>query len=104
MKRAKATLIALVVAMTLSCQKIDRTKPPETSALPVFKLPSVYETALPNGLRVVMVEDKRFPQVTLRLAFQSGSKFDPKDLPGLSQAVGTLLTEGTKARPSKQIA
>jgi len=104
MKRAKATVIALVVAMTLSCQKIDRTKPPETSALPVFKLPSVYETALPNGLRVVLVEDKRFPQVTLRLAFQSGSKFDPKDLPGLAQAVATLLTEGTKVRPSKQIA
>ena len=104
MKRAKATLIALVVAMTLSCQKIDRTKPPETSALPVFKLPSVAEDALPNGLRVVMVEDRRFPLVTLRLAFQAGSKFDPKDLPGLSEAVATLLTEGTKARPSKQIA
>jgi zinc protease len=70
----------------------------------VFKLPSVYETALPNGLRVVMVEDKRFPQVTLRLAFQAGAKFDPKDLPGLAEAAATLLTEGTKTRPSKQIA
>ena len=69
------------------------------SALPVFKLPSVFETALPNGLRVVLVEDRRFPLVTLRLAFQAGSKFDPKDLPGLSEAVATLLTEGHQDAP-----
>jgi zinc protease len=104
MKRPRLTLIALVAAMTLTAQKIDRTKPPETAALPPFKLPSVFETTLPNGLRVVLVEDRRFPLVTLRLAFEAGSKFDPKDLPGLSEAVGSLLTEGTGKRLSRQIA
>lgn len=88
----------------MSAQRIDRTKPPETAPLPSFKLPSVFETTLPNGLRVVLVEDKRFPLVTLRLALEAGMKFDPKDLPGLSEAVGTLLTEGTKTRSSRQIA
>ncbi len=90
--------------MTLSAQEIDRTKPPETAALPPFKLPSVFESALENGFRVVLVEDRRFPLVTLRVAFEAGSKFDPKDLPGLSEAVAALLTEGTKARTSRQIA
>ncbi len=94
----------MMAAMTLSAQKIDRTKPPATASLPPFKLPSVFETALPNGLRVVLVEDKRFPLVTLRLAFEAGSKFDPKDLPGLSEATAALLTEGTKTRPSRQLA
>jgi zinc protease len=93
-----------MAAMTLSAQKIDRTKPPATAPLPPFKLPSVFETALPNGLRVVLVEDTRFPLVTLRLAFEAGSKFDPKDLPGLSEATSTLLTEGTKTRLSRQLA
>jgi len=90
--------------MTLSTQQIDRTKPPETAALPPFKLPSVFESALGNGFRVVLVEDRRFPLVTLRVAFEAGSKFDPEDLPGLSEAVAALLTEGSKARTSRQIA
>ena len=35
---------------------------------------------------MVLVEDRRFPLVTLRLAFEAGSKFDPKDLPGCREA------------------
>jgi zinc protease len=103
MTRAIVPLIALVAAMTLSAQ-IDRTKPPETAALPPFKLPPVFETTLPNGLRLVLVEDRRLPLVTLRLVFEAGSKFDPAGAPGLSEAVATLLTEGTKTRTSRQIA
>lgn len=104
MNKANLSLILVVFAMTVSCQRIDRTKPPKTKDLPAFKLPSTFETTLPNGLRVVLVEDRRFPLVTLRLAFEGGSKFDPKDLPGLAQATASLLTEGTANRPSKQIA
>jgi len=104
MKKARLTLIALAAAMTLSAQQIDRTKPPQTGAVPPFKLPPTFESTLPNGLRVVLVEDRRFPLVTVRLTFEAGSKFDPKDLPGLSEAVATLLTEGTKTRTSRQIA
>lgn len=104
MNKACLLLLSVVLAMTVSCKKIDRTKPPETKDLPAFKLPATFETALPNGLRVVLLEDRRLPLVTLRLAFEGGSKFDPKDLPGLAQATASLLTEGTASRPSKQIA
>ncbi|MBI3472330.1 MAG: insulinase family protein [Candidatus Solibacter usitatus] len=85
-------------------QPIDRTKPPETPPLPSFKLPSVFETTLANGLQVVIVEDNRFPLVTVRLAFNAGSKFEPAGQPGLAEAVAALLTEGTKSRASRQIA
>ncbi len=104
MKGRRFALFALVAAMTLSAQKLDRSKPPETGALPPFKLPSVHQTAISNGLRVVLVEDRRFPMVSLRLAFEAGSKFDPPALPGLSDAVATLLTQGTKTRGARQIA
>lgn len=85
-------------------QTIDRTKPPETPPLPTYKMPPLYETKLPNGLTVMLVEDKRFPLVTMRLTFQAGSKFDPKEVPGLSSNVAFLLTEGTATRSSRQIA
>jgi predicted Zn-dependent peptidase len=89
--------------MGLGAQTIDRTKAPQSPPIPGYKLPPVFETKLPNGLSVVVVEDARFPLVTARLIFQAGSKYDPKDIPGLADAVASLLNEGTKTRTSRQI-
>ncbi len=94
----------LIAGAVLTAQTVDRTKPPETQPLPAFKLPPVYETKLPNGLAIVLVEDSRFPLVTVRLTFAAGSKFDPKDLPGLADSTAALLTEGTAKRTSRQLA
>lgn len=99
------TIAALVIGVgSALAQTVDRTKPPETPPLPPFKLPSIYETKLPNGLAVVLLEDARFPLVTVRLAFEAGSKFDPSGSPGLSEAVASLISEGTKRRTSRQLA
>src|SRR5260370_34283163 len=88
----------------LMAQTIDRTKPPETPPIPKFKMPPIHETKLPNGLSVVMLEDPRFPLVSVRLSFQAGSKFDPKDMPGLASMVAGLLTQGTKTRSYRDLA
>lgn len=84
--------------------EIDRTKPPQTPPIPGYKLPPIREASLSNGLSVVLVEDARFPLVTVRLGFNAGTKYDPKDLAGLSEATAALLIEGTKTRTSRQIA
>ncbi len=97
-------LVVLIAAAALSAQTLDRTKPPETQPLPAFKLPPVYETKLTNGLGIVLVEDPRFPLISVRLTFAAGSKFDPKDLPGLAESTAALLTEGTAKRTSRQLA
>jgi zinc protease len=99
----KTLLTIGLAALALSAQTIDRTKPPQTPPIPGYKLPPVFETKLPNGLGIVLVEDARFPLVTVRLNFQAGSKFDPKDLPGLAESTAALLTEGTKSRSARQI-
>jgi zinc protease len=94
----------LTLATTiLTAQTVDRTKPPQSPPIPGYKLPAVYESKLPNGFGVVLVEDSRFPLVTARLNFLAGSKYDPKDLPGLAEAVAALLVEGTKTRTARQI-
>jgi len=93
----------LMAALGLAAQTVDRTKAPQTPPIPSYKLPPVYETKLPNGLGVVLVEDARFPLVTARLNFQAGSKFDPRQLPGLAEAVAALVTEGTTNRTARQI-
>jgi zinc protease len=96
--------VVMMVASTLSAQTVDRTKEPQTPPLPAYHLPAVFETKLSNGLSVVLLEDGRFPLITVRLAFAAGSRFDPPELRGLSEAVGSLLNEGTKKRSSRQIA
>jgi zinc protease len=100
---SKRLLIVGLAALTLTAQTIDRTKPPQSPPIPGYKLPPVSETKLANGLTVVLVEDPRFPLATVRLNFHAGSKFDPKDIPGLAEATASLLTEGTKTRSARQI-
>ncbi|MBC7797845.1 MAG: insulinase family protein [Pyrinomonadaceae bacterium] len=68
-----------------------------------FNLPTATETVLPNGLKVVIVEDNRVPSVNYRLAFRSGTVNDPQDLPGLTNLMTGLLTDGTTTRNSLQI-
>ncbi len=85
-------------------QTIDRTKAPETPPIPAFKMPPVHETKLANGLRVVLAEDARFPLVSMRLSFQAGGKFEPRDLPGLAGMVAGLLTQGTPTRAYRDLA
>lgn len=69
-----------------------------------FEIAKPYETTLPNGLKVVVFEDKRLPLVSYRLGFKTGDVNDPKDSIGLTSAVTSMLNEGTKTRSSVQLA
>jgi len=80
-----------------------RQLPPPLAPRPL-NLPEQSVTALSNGLGLVVVEDKRLPLVSFRLAFRAGDANDPADLPGLSDMMSHLLTEGTTTRTSRQIA
>lgn len=69
-----------------------------------LNIPEATETKLANGLRIVTVEDHRLPLVSFRLAFRSGDVNDPVDVPGLSDMMTHLMSEGTENRTSRQIA
>lgn len=69
-----------------------------------LNIPEPFETALSNGLQLVIVQDRRLPLVSFRLAFRRGDANDPRTLPGLTQMMVGLLNEGTESRTSRQIA
>jgi len=69
-----------------------------------IKIPTPYQTVLANGLALVVVEDRRLPLISYRLAFRTGDAHDPPELPGLTDMMAGLLTEGTVTRGSRQIA
>lgn len=95
-------LPALLLAAAASAA--DMSKPPETAPMRAVRLPARTEWRLPNGLTVVLVEDRRAPLVTARLAVAGGdASIAPEDA-GLSEALAELLTDGTARMTSKQIA
>lgn len=81
-----------------------RKQAPAPLASKPLTIPKPYETVLPNGLRVVILEEKRLPLVSYRLAFRTGSANNPSDMPGMMGMMAGLLNEGTETRTSKQIA
>ncbi|HEX8369423.1 MAG TPA: pitrilysin family protein [Pyrinomonadaceae bacterium] len=80
-----------------------RTAPVPLSPRP-FSIENPFETALSNGLKVVVVEQRRLPLVSFRLAFRRGEISDPEDFTGLTSATMHLLSQGTETRSSKEIA
>src|SRR5437667_9291285 len=80
-----------------------RQMPPPLAPRPL-NIPEPVETVMANGLRLLIVEDRRLPLVSFRLAFRSGDANDPANLPGLSDMMSHLLTEGTETRTSREIA
>jgi zinc protease len=87
----------------MQTETFRREMPPPLEPRPL-NIPEPFETTLENGLGLVLIEDKRLPLISFRLAFRSGDANDPAHLPGLSDMMSHLLTEGTESRTSRQIA
>jgi zinc protease len=81
-----------------------RREPPAPLAPRPLNLSASEELSLANGLRVVLVENRRLPLVSLRLVFPTGDSHNPPDRPGLSDIVAGMLNEGTESRNSRQVA
>jgi zinc protease len=69
-----------------------------------LQLPNAVETTLENGLGVVVISDVRLPLVSYRLALRSGDAHDPQGIPGLTDVLTGLLTEGTVSHTIREIA
>src|ERR1044071_266204 len=87
----------------MQTETFRREMPPPLEPRPL-NIPEPFETTLENGLGLVLIEDKRLPLISFRLTFRSGDASDPAHLPGLSDMMSHLLTEGTESRTSRQIA
>lgn len=89
---------------TMTEAEVFRLQAPQPLPPRALNIPEFVETKLANGLHIVIVEDRRLPLVSFRLAFRSGDANDPADLPGLTDMMTALLNEGTESRTSLQIA
>src|ERR1044071_5602652 len=104
MLRHKQSQVLARCTLNMSQPEMFRSQAPAPLPSRPISIPTPTETTLPNGLSLVVVEDKRLPLVSYRLAFRVGGAFDPPTLPGLTDLLAGLLPEGTDSKSSKEIA
>jgi zinc protease len=107
-----AVIAALsLAAVTASAQEpsptigvVRKGKVPVSGEILKIKLPHVSEATLPNGLHLIVLEDRRLPQISFQLVIPgAGGYFDPPEQPGLASFTASLMREGTASRKSNQI-
>ncbi len=80
-----------------------KTVPPLAAARPLV-LPQIVQDTLPNGMKLVLLEDHTQPALWMRLALPAGSVRDPHDKAGLASVTAQMLVKGTNGRSESQIA
>lgn len=120
---SKRTLISFLLAASLAApvafaqtSATPEKQSPEKSALvrlnhaPVSNevlnvhLPRPVKTTLSNGVRLLVLEDHRFPSISLEAEVDgAGPLYDPADQVGLAQMTASLLRQGTATKSSKEL-
>lgn len=77
--------------------------PPAAKPAPV-NLPTIQRFTLPNGLRVLVVENHELPVASFHLAVGVGIADEPRDKRALADFAAAMLTKGTKSRTADEIA
>jgi zinc protease len=97
---AAPALLALGAALPAAAQQA----PPAPLPAQPIRFPAFSETQLPNGLRLLVVENHALPVANVDLYVRSGYAADPQDKLGLAQMTATLLDKGSPTRTAVQIA
>ena len=103
-RRSLASLsgVLLVLAPGAAAQE-NPNAPPAPLPLTPAPFPPFQEGVLPNGLRILVVENRKQPIVSVSLSFAGGNRYDPQGKEGLADMVAGLLTKGAGARTAEQI-
>ncbi len=101
---ATALILTSALAAAQTPGAPDMSQPPAIGPTIPYTPPRSQTDQLPNGLKIVVIEDHRVPLITVRLAFAAGtSRLSPAQA-GLADAEAGLLTAGAPGLTSLQIA
>ncbi|HYE75045.1 MAG TPA: pitrilysin family protein, partial [Blastocatellia bacterium] len=68
-----------------------------------LKLPPYKKVKLPNGLTLILMDQKEVPIVSFSVTVRAGAVIDPTAKEGLAATTAELLRKGTKTRTADQI-
>ncbi|HEV8445991.1 MAG TPA: pitrilysin family protein [Gemmatimonadaceae bacterium] len=97
-------LFGLALAGPALCQRVDRAAQPVAPRAAPFKFPTIRAHRLPNGLRLLVVEDHSIPVVAVRAIVGADSTSDPPGKEGLYDVTLGALGEGSTTRSPDELA
>lgn len=93
----KSLIAILFLSLGLQAQ-VDRSQQPKPGPAPAINLGKPQTFTLPNGLKVMVVEDKKLPRVSMNLTIDN-NPYANGDKNGVDQLTGALIGEGTTKTP-----
>jgi zinc protease len=102
MKPTLVLALATLIAAPVSAQY--PASPPPAAAISPARFPPFQEALLPNGVRIVLVENHSQPVLSLTLTMPAGGVYDPPGKEGLANLVAQLLTKGAGSRSAEDFA
>ncbi len=93
-RRRGALLCTLLIAGVFFCLA--------ASAQAASLADRVFETILPNGLKVLLVEEPKAPVVTIQVWYKAGSRNEPVGKTGISHMLEHMMFNGTPTIGPKQ--
>ena len=107
----KPIAICMIFAAALGAQEsaagfrgmVRLNRAPVSNEVLKVKLPRAVERTLSNGVRLVILESRRGPTISLTISIPSSPLRDPEGLPGVAEATAALMTLGTATRSARQI-
>ena len=82
---------------------IDRSIQPALGEDPTLTIPTVWETKLANGIKVLGIEQNELPLIRYTLTIAGGQYLDKIEKPGVANLVTSVMSEGTKNKTPEQL-
>lgn len=99
-------IITIFMANNITAQvdTLDRSKPPKPGPPKDVQFPDYFDTTLPNGINVLVIENNKIPAVSVRMVFKDAGSFHDGNKPGLASITSEMLNKGTQKRNANEIA
>jgi zinc protease len=85
-------------------EEAKRQAPPPPTAAPPIARPSIADTRLANGMRLVAAQTGEVPLATISVVLPGGTATDPAGKAGVAEFAAGLANKGTPTRTAEQIA
>ena len=81
----------------------DRSKEPPYGVAPEVKVPMVWESKSPNGLRVYGIENREVPLVQFEIVIDGGLLLENPNKVGVANMMARMLTQGTQKKTPEEL-
>lgn len=95
-------VLGLILSYSLKAQEDFRKKAPAALPAPKIQLGNYVQNVLPNGLKLIVVENHKLPKVSFQIFIDAPINLEGENA-GVGGMAGALLSTGTKTKTKAQL-